>query len=388
MARIFLSAPDVGADERALLLDAVDSNWIAPLGPHVDAFEREVAEIVGVSHAVALSSGTAALHLALLLAGVRPGDEVFIPTLTFVATANAAVYAGARPVFVDSEAATWNVDPDLVAEELSSLSKVGRPPAAVVAVDLYGQCCDYQRLRAACDEHGVPLIEDAAEAFGATYGTRQAGSLGDIGILSFNGNKLVTTSGGGMLLTDREDVASRVRYLATQAREAVLHYEHREVGFNYRMSNLLAAVGRGQVRHLQEKVTRRREIHDRYRATLGGLEGLSFMPEAPFGRSTRWLTVALIDPEVAGTDCHQVIASLEARNIEARPAWKPMHRQPVFTGHRAIGGSIADGIFARGICLPSGSGLTDSDIDRVIEVFLSAYAQGERPNPGRLGARQ
>ena len=384
VARIFLSAPDMGADERALLLDALDSNWIAPLGPHVDAFEREVADSVGVGYAVALSSGTAALHLALMLAGVGPGSEVLMPTLTFVATANAAMYTGARPVFVDSEAATWNIDPDLVADELAS---PGSSTAAVVAVDLYGQCCDYDRLRAACDEHTVPLIEDAAEALGATYGSRPAGSLGDIGVLSFNGNKIITTSGGGMLVTDSEDIALQARHLATQAREPATHYEHAVVGFNYRMSNLLAAVGRGQLRHLEEKVARRREIYRRYREALEDVDGVTFMPEAAFGRSTRWLTVAMIDSVRFGKDRQELIAHLAAADIEARPAWKPMHRQPLFSRARAIRGSVAEAIFVQGICLPSGSGLTDSDIDRVIETILSArmghvFVSG-RPDSGR-----
>lgn len=371
MARIFLSAPDIGADERALLLDAVDSNWIAPLGPHVTAFEREMAAVLGVGHAVALASGTAALHIALLLVGVRPDDEVLIPTLTFVATANAALYAGARPVFVDSEPETWNIDPDLVAEGLLSRARAGIRPAAVIAVDLYGQCCNYDRLRAACEAYDIPLVEDAAEALGATYRSRPAGSLGDIGILSFNGNKIITTSGGGMLLTDSYDVASRATYLATQAREPFLHYEHTEVGFNYRMSNLLAAVGRGQLRHLDEKVNRRRRIYHQYREGLGQLEGVSFMPEASFGRSTRWLTVALVEPSAFGADRHQLLAHFAAADIDARPAWKPMHQQPVFAAAPVIGGSVADTIFEQGICLPSGSGLTEADVCRVIDVFHS-----------------
>lgn len=377
LARILLSAPDVGEEERALLLDAFDSNWIAPLGPQVDAFERDMAEALGVAHAVALSSGTAALHLALLLAGVGPGDEVLMPTLTFVATANAAAYSGARPVFVDSEMASWNLDPELVAEELASLARAGRRPAAVIAVDLYGQCCDYDRLRATCDTFGVPLIEDAAQALGATYRSKHAGSLGDIGILSFNGNKIITTSGGGMLVTDREEIAVRAHHLATQAREPALHYEHADVGFNYRMSNLLAAVGRGQLRHLKEKVARRREINQRYQDALGDLEGVSFMPEAAFGQSTRWLTVALVDPVAFGVDRSGLIARLKAVDIEARPAWKPMHRQPVFAGARVIGGAVANSIFDQGICLPSGSGLTDAEVDRVVSVFRSG--QCNRP---------
>jgi dTDP-4-amino-4,6-dideoxygalactose transaminase len=366
VARLFLSPPDVGDDERALLLDAFDSNWIAPLGPHVDAFEREFAEAVGVGHAVALSSGTAALHLALIVLGVGPGDEVLVPTLTFVATANAVRYVGATPVFVDSDPSSWCVDSGLVADVVRE-----RKPKALIAVDLYGQCADYDRLHEACAEHSVPIIEDAAEALGATYRHRPAGALGSLGAFSFNGNKIITTSGGGMLVTDDEDVAARVRFLSTQAREPALHYEHVELGFNYRMSNLLAALGRGQLRHLADKVERRRRIHDRYRTELGALPGVTFMPEASYGRATRWLTVALIEPGAFGADRHDVIDHLEKADIEARPAWKPMHRQPLFADAPFIGGAVADTIFERGVCLPSGSGMTEADLDRVIDVVRS-----------------
>lgn len=372
MARIYLSAPDLGLDERALLNDAVDSNWIAPLGPHVDAFEREIAETLGVRHAVALSSGTAALHLALLLAGVGPGDVVLMPTLTFVATANAIRYAGGQPVFVDSEWTSWNIDPSLLAEELSALARSGSLPAAVVTVDLYGQCCDYDRVLPVCEEYGVRIIEDAAEALGAIYGARAAGSFGDIGVLSFNGNKIITTSGGGMLVTENEQFATRARHLATQAREPSLYYEHSELGFNYRLSNLLAAVGRGQLLHLDQKVSRRRAIYERYYEAMSATEGVSFMPEVPSGRSTRWLTVALIDPITFGADRDAVISKFHAADIEARPAWKPMHRQPLYENARVVGGGVADAIFERGICLPSGSGLTDADLSRVIDVFQDA----------------
>jgi dTDP-4-amino-4,6-dideoxygalactose transaminase len=369
VARLFLSPPDVGDDERALLLDAFDSNWIAPLGPHVDAFEREFAEAVGVGHAVALSSGTAALHLALLLLGVGPGDEVLVPSLTFVATANAVRYVGARPVLVDSEWASWCIDPHLVASTLRE-----RRAAAVVAVDLYGQCADYDRLREVCVEHSVPIVEDAAEALGATYWARPAGGHGSIGIFSFNGNKIVTTSGGGMLVSDDEDLAVRARFLATQAREPAVHYEHVELGFNYRMSNLLAAVGRGQLRRLGDKVARRRAVHERYRAALGDLPGWAFMPEASYGRSTRWLTVALVDAATFGAGRDDVIDHLEKADIEARPAWKPMHRQQLYADAAVVGGAVADEIFERGVCLPSGSGMSDADVDRVIEVV-----RGVRP---------
>jgi dTDP-4-amino-4,6-dideoxygalactose transaminase len=366
VARLFLSPPDVGDDERALLLDAFDSGWIAPLGPHVDAFEREFAEAVGVRHAVALSSGTAALHLALVLLGVGEGDEVLVPTLTFVATANAVRYVGATPVFVDSERASWCIDPELVASAVRD-----RRPKAVIAVDLYGQCADYDRLRGVCNEHGVPIVEDAAEALGATYRGRPAGGHGSMGVFSFNGNKIVTTSGGGMLVADDEDVVARARFLSMQAREPTRHYEHGELGFNYRMSNLLAAVGRGQIRRLAEKVERRRAVHERYRHGLGGLPGLSFMPEAPYGRATRWLTVALVDPEAFGADRNDIVDHLEKADIEARPAWKPMHRQRLYADAPVVGGAVADDVFERGVCLPSGSAMSDGDVDRVVAVVHS-----------------
>ncbi len=334
----------------------------------------EIAELTGVRHAVALSSGTAALHLALLVAGVEPGDEVLVSTLTFVASANAVFHAGARPCFIDSDPTSWNMDPGLLAEELNERSRVGRLPRAVVVVDLYGQCADYGPILEACRRYDVVVIEDAAEAVGATYRGRPAGGLGDIGVLSFNGNKIITTSGGGMLITDRDDWAVRARHLATQAREPALHYEHAEVGFNYRLSNLLAAVGRAQLRGLDEKVERRRSIFDYYRDALGVMPGVTFMPEAEYGRANRWLTVALLDAGRFGASPAEVVALLEAHDIEARPAWKPMHRQPAFADLPVRGGAVAEGIFDSGLCLPSGSSMTDGDLDRVADMVLSCAA--------------
>ncbi len=364
--RIFLSPPDVGADERALLLDAFDSNWIAPLGPHVDAFEAEVAAYVGVGHAVALSSGTAALHLAMRVHGVGAGDRVLCPTMTFVASANAITYLGAQPVFVDATADSWNLDPALVDAELAAGAAAGRPYAAVLAVDLYGRCCDYAALEAICADHGVVLVEDAAEALGATYRGRGAGSFGDVGVLSFNGNKIITTSGGGMLLTDVADVAARVRHLATQAREPAPHYEHAEVGFNYRLSNLLAALGRGQLAHLDAKVARRRAIRDGYQRQLGGLPGVRLAPGDDHDHAPNaWLTCLTIDPDEAGVTREDVRVHLRSLGIEARPVWKPMHLQPVFAAAPTVGGEVAADLFARGLCLPSGSSLTDAQLDEI-----------------------
>jgi dTDP-4-amino-4,6-dideoxygalactose transaminase len=373
--RIFLSPPHVGPDERAMLLDAFDSNWIAPLGPHVEAFEREVAERVGRAEAVALSSGTAALHLALLLAGVGPGDQVLCSTLTFVASANPILYVGAQPVFVDADPDTWNLDAELVEAEFAGAAARGERFAALVAVDLYGRCCDYDRLVPLCASYGVPLIEDAAEALGATHRSGAAGAFGDIGVLSFNGNKILTTSGGGMLVTDDAVTAVRARHLATQAREPAPHYEHTEVGFNYRLSNLLAAVGRGQLANLDAKVARRRDVRARYRAALEDLPGVCFPVGGDVDGSNAWLTVLTIDPEAAGVDREQVRLQLRDRGIESRPAWKPMHLQPLFASCRVIGGTVAAQIFEQGLCLPSGSGLTHAEQDEVIAELRSAFGK-------------
>jgi len=368
VSRLYLSPPDVGSAERDALLAAFDGGWIAPVGPDVDAFERELASTAGVAEAAALSSGTAALHLALMLSGVGAGDEVLVPTLTFVATANAVTYVGARPTFIDCEPDSWNIDPDLVADTLDQRASQGRLPAAVIAVDLYGQCADADRLTEACARHDVPLLEDAAEALGATYNGRPAGSLASIGVFSFNGNKVITTSGGGALVSDDGDLVARARYLATQARQPAAHYEHTEIGFNYRLSNLLAALGRPQLRSLAERVEHRRATKARYRAGLGDLPGIGFMPDAATGVPTNWLTVVQIDAEVFGATPEALRLALEAHDIEARPAWKPLHCQPVFVGCNTVGGNVAEQIFDHGLCLPSGSSISDHDIDRVIEV--------------------
>ncbi len=354
MSRIYLSPPHMGPDERDLLLEAFDSNWIAPLGPHVDAFERELADRVGVPYAAALSSGTAAIHLALELLGVGRGDEVYVSTLTFAATVNPVVYQGATPVFVDSERATWNLDPGLLEEALADAARRGKRPKAVIVVDLYGQCADLDPIRDTCERYEVPLVEDAAEALGATYKGRAAGSFGDLGVFSFNGNKIITTSGGGMLVSRRKDWIDRARFLATQARDPAPHYQHSAIGHNYRLSNLLAAVGRGQLRVLDERVAARRATNAFYREALGGLPGVDFLPEAPAGRSNGWLTCVTVDPARFGATREDVRLRLEGLDIESRPVWKPMHLQPIFAGCRAIGGSVAEELFERGLCLPSG----------------------------------
>jgi dTDP-4-amino-4,6-dideoxygalactose transaminase len=367
VARIYLSPPDLAGNELALLRDAIESGWIAPLGPHVDAFESELCARIDMPHAVALASGTAALHLALEVLGVGPGDEVWLSTLTFAATANAVTYVGATPVFVDSELSSWNLDPALLAEALEDAAQRNRLPKVVIAVDLYGQCADLEPIVAACRRHGVFLIEDAAEALGATYRGRPAGSFGDMAILSFNGNKIITTSGGGMLLSRRKDWIERARYLATQARSPARHYEHEAIGYNYRLSNLLAAVGRAQLADLDRRVAARRATNAAYRAALADLPGWSFMPEAAFGVSTCWLTCATVE-----TGPEPIFARLDKADIEARPVWKPMHMQPVFAHARVIGGRVSEMLFAKGICLPSGSGLSAVDRERVIAIVRGA----------------
>jgi len=368
MNRVYLSPPDVGDDERRLLLEALDSGWIAPLGPHVDMFEEELARRVGVPHAVALSSGTAALHLALLLVGVGPGDDVLVPSFTFVATANAATYIGARPVLIDCDAGTWQMAPDLVAQELEDRARRGSLPRAVVTVDLYGQTSDYGRLVPLCEEYGLPLVEDAAEARGASHRGQAAGSFGAAGVFSFNGNKIITTSGGGMLVSRDAALAGRARHLATQAREPEAHYEHIDLGFNYRMSNLLAALGVAQLRGLDRRMARRRAINEAYRDALGALAGITFMPRANYGEPNNWLTCILVDPEVFGATPEQIRLALEAHDIEARPTWKPLHLQPLFADTPVVGGGVSAHIFEQGLCLPSGSSLSDADLGRVIGV--------------------
>jgi len=356
----------MGADEFELVREAFATNWIAPLGPHVDAFEREFAALVGSPQASALSSGTAAVHLSLRLLGLKPGEEVFCSTLTFSASANPIVYEGGSPVFIDCERTSWNMDPARLADALADREKKGRLPCAVMLVHLYGQSADIDAIAALCGRFGVTLIEDAAEALGATYKGIMPGTRGRMGIYSFNGNKIITTSGGGMLVSAEAALVEKARFLATQARDPAPHYQHSELGYNYRLSNVLAAIGRGQLRVLAERVNARRANCEFYRRAFADLPGIEFMPEAPWGRSTRWLTCVLIDSKKFGADREAIRLALAAENIEARPVWKPMHLQPVFAGCDAFGGDVAEDLFARGLCLPSGSNLTTGDLERVV----------------------
>jgi dTDP-4-amino-4,6-dideoxygalactose transaminase len=378
--RVFLSPPHMGSREEELVRDAFASNWIAPLGPHVDAFEAEFARAVGARHAVALSSGTAAIHLSLILDGVSTGDDVLVSSLTFSATVNPIVYVGAKPIFIDSESRSWNLDPNLVEDVLRRRAKSGRMPKALIAVHLYGQSADLDPIVALCDKHGVTLIEDAAEALGARYRGRHPGVFGKTGIFSFNGNKIITTSGGGMLVTADAALAQHARKLATQARDPAPHYQHSEIGYNYRMSNVLAAIGRGQLSVLDDRVAARRRNFDAYASAFGGMHGITLQPEADWGLHTRWLTCCLIDPVQFGADRETLRLELERRNIECRPLWKPMHLQPVFSEYETMGGSVSASLFERGLCLPSGSSLTDSDRRRVIEAVEAVYRV---PEPSR-----
>lgn len=363
--RIYLSPPHMSGREQIYVNEAFATNWVAPVGPHVDAFEREFAQAVGARYAAAVSSGTAALHLALILAGVGAGDDVMVSTLTFSASANPIVYQGGRPVFIDSERTSWNMDPALLAEELETRARTNRLPKAVILVHLYGQSADIAPVQAACDRYGVTLIEDAAEALGSTYQGRKPGVFGKLGIYSFNGNKIITTSGGGMLVSDDAEWVTHARKLATQARDQAPHYQHSEIGYNYRMSNILAAIGRGQLEVLEERVQARRRNFDYYTERLGRMAGIDFMPEAPWGRHARWLTCITVDPAHFGADREAIRCLLEAENIEARPVWKPLHLQPVFAECESVGGEVAADLFARGLCLPSGSSLTVPELDRI-----------------------
>ena len=394
--RIFLSPPHMGGEEQKLVSEAFASNYIAPLGPMVDAFENEFSVYTGIPHCLALSSGTSATHLALRHLGLKPGDEVMASTLTFIGSVTPVTFEGATPVFIECDEASWNMDPAWLEQALDDSARRGKLPKAVIPTDLYGQSCDLLRIKAICDRHGVPVICDSAEAMGARYrgaGVRSqnsepnpehrtpnpeslvhAGFDAWASVYSFNGNKIMTTSGGGMLASHDQGLVDHARKLSQQARDPAPWYEHTEIGFNYRMSNILAAIGRGQLRVLEDRVRRRREIFEGYRQRLGNLPGISFMPESAGCRSNRWLTVIQIDPAAFGTDTHAVREALEAENVEARPLWKPMHLQPVFKGNKFWKGreAISERLFARGLCLPSGTAMADADLDRVCGIVRKA----------------
>jgi dTDP-4-amino-4,6-dideoxygalactose transaminase len=371
--RIFLSPPHMSGEEIKYIQEAFATNYIAPAGPQLDAFEQEFAAAVGARHAVAVSSGTAALHLALRYVGVESGDEVFCSTLTFVASANAILYLRAIPVFIDSERSSWNLDPELLTHALQERAKINQLPKAVILVHLYGQSADIDPIVDICRHYEVAVIEDAAEALGAEYKGRSPGTFGQAGIFSLNGNKIITASGGGVIVSDDQELTDKVRFWATQARDAAPHYEHSEMGYNYRMSNILAAIGRGQLRVLQDRVQKKREIFQYYEENLFELPGISFMPEAQFGRSTRWLSCLTIDPHRFGSDRETVRVALEKENIEARPIWKPLHMQKLFADCEVYGGSVSETLFRDGLCLPSGTAMSREDLNRTISIIKNCH---------------
>ncbi|MED0654825.1 aminotransferase class I/II-fold pyridoxal phosphate-dependent enzyme [Anoxybacillus geothermalis] len=374
--RIYLSPPHMSGNEQKYIQEAFETNWIAPLGPNVDAFEKELAAYVGAKGAAAVSSGTAAIHLALRLLDVRHGDKVFCSSLTFIASANPILYQGAEPVFIDSEPDTWNMSPLALERAMEEAKKEGKLPKAVIVVNLYGQSAKMDEILAICNHYQVPVVEDAAESLGSTYKGKKSGTFGKFGIYSFNGNKIITTSGGGMLVSDDVEALQKARFLATQARDPAPHYQHSQVGYNYRMSNIVAGIGRAQLEVLDERVKARRAIFDRYVQALGDIEGIHFMPELEGTMSNRWLTTLTIDQQALGVTPMDIINALAEENIEARPVWKPLHLQPVFNGvtyypHQE-GWSVSDELFANGICLPSGSSMTIDEQNRVIDVFIKA----------------
>jgi dTDP-4-amino-4,6-dideoxygalactose transaminase len=374
MNKIWLSSPHLSGHEQKYVQEAFATNWVAPLGPNVDSFEQDLCNYVGVNHAAALSSGTAALHLALVMLGVGREDVVLCQSFTFSASANPIVYQGATPVFVDSETETWNICPDSLETAIKGEQSKGKKVKAVIAVHLYGMPAKMQEITDICTRYEVPLIEDAAEALGSTYLGQKLGSFGLLNVLSFNGNKIITTSGGGALLSNDENFIKKSRFLATQARDDAPHYQHSEIGYNYRLSNICAGIGRGQMEVIDERVAQRRRNFVFYQRELSAIEGIAFQPEAEGSFSNRWLSCLVIDSEkTAGVTRETIRLKLAAHNIEARPLWKPMHLQPVFAGTPYYGSDVADKLFQNGLCLPSGSNLTEEDLDRVVAVVKNCF---------------
>jgi len=370
MDKIWLSLAHPSGREEKYIKEAFDGNWITTAGPNVTGFEVELAKYVGVNDVVALSSGTAALHLALILLNVKQGDIVLCQSLTFAASANPIVYQGATPVFIDSEKVTWNICPNALEDALRYFTSIGKKPKAIIGVHLYGMPCMIDEILYLCEKYEVPFIEDAAEALGSVYHGRKAGNLGTMGIVSFNGNKIITTSGGGALFSDNEQLMNKARFLATQARDNAIHYEHSEIGYNYRMSNVCAGIGRGQLEVIYERVAQRRKNYTFYFEKLSSNEGIFFQNEPEGSFSNRWLTAVIIDPVASGTSSEEIRQHLELQNIEARPVWKPMHLQPVFKHAEYFGGDIAETFFTNGLCLPSGSALTETDLERIYQEIV------------------
>lgn len=376
MKKIYLSSPHMSGKELDYVNEAFQSNWIAPLGENVDCFEKEVTQLVGTKSAVALSSGTAAIHLALKALNIAKGDIVFCSSLTFAASCNPIIYENATPVFIDSERESWNMCPIALENALRIAKKINRLPKAVIVVNLYGQSADYDRLLEVCNKYQVPIIEDAAESLGATYKGKQTGSFGQFGIFSFNGNKIITTSGGGMIVSNDEESLHRIKFWATQAREKERHYEHKELGYNYRLSNVLAGIGRGQLTILSERIQQKREIYQFYQQQFADIEEIQMMPIAQYGQPNYWLSVITLD-EKSRLKPIQLIELLEKEGIESRNVWKPMHRQPFFEKYPFYTAetkeSVSDDLFNRGLCLPSDTKMTIADLERVVEIVKSAF---------------
>lgn len=366
----------MGGTEQKYIQEAFDTNWIAPLGANVDGFEKELASYVNVRGASATSSGTGAIHLALDLLGVKAGDTVFCSDLTFIASANPILYLGAEPVFIDSEETTWNMSPQALERALHESKATNTLPKAVIIVNLYGQSARMDELMALCNEYGVSVVEDAAESLGSLYNGKHSGTFGKLGVYSFNGNKIITTSGGGMLVSDDDELIARSRYLATQARDAAKHYQHSVVGYNYRMSNIVAGIGRGQLEVLDERISQKRAIFDRYEATFKDVDGITMMPELEGTFSNRWLSTMTLDAEKLKITPYELIDSLNAANIESRPVWKPLHMQPLFEECKFYPHSdarvVSEELFANGICLPSDSKMTVEEQQIVIDIILRA----------------
>lgn len=375
--KIYLASPHMSGLEQKYIEEAFKTNWIAPIGPNVDAFEKEVAEYVGIKSGAALTSGTSAIHMALRYLGIGRGDIVFCSSLTFSGSCNPVIYEGAEPVFIDSEPETWNMSPIALLKAFNESEKYGKLPRAVIIVDLYGQSADFDVLREICDSYNVPIIEDAAEALGATYKGRYCGTFGEIGVYSFNGNKIITTSGGGMLVSDNEDAVKKVRFWSTQAKDKTRHYEHSELGFNYRMSNILAGIGRGQLKVLGDRIDKKKHIYETYKNYLSECKDIEFMPVAGYGQPNYWLTVMTLK-DCCSVKPIDIMLALEKENIESRPAWKPMHLQPYyencrFFSHDSESISVSEDIFNRGVCLPSDTKMTDEDLMRVIGIIRGLF---------------
>lgn len=373
-SKIYLSSPHLGDNERRYVNEAFDTNWIAPLGPHVNGFEADLQAFTGMGNAAALSSGTAALHLALILCDVGPGDVVLCQSFTFSASANPIVYQGATPVFIDSEPETWNMDPALLREACIEYINKGKKPKAIIPVHLYGMPAKMDAILAIAREYDIPVIEDAAESLGSTLNGKACGTFGDFGVLSFNGNKIITTSGGGALISNNKSAIEKARFLATQARDAAPHYQHSHIGYNYRMSNVCAGIGRGQMEVLPERIQQRRSNHEWYKDKLSDIAGITFLEESEGSFSNRWLTTILIDPmKTGGVSRETVRLALETHNIESRPLWKPMHLQPIFKDAAFYGNGVAEALFDKGLCLPSGSNLQANQLEEITTIIRGTF---------------